>query len=91
MANPDENRIAPQAGTRLPATEAPAQLNDWQALGTAFEGMTKAGLALTIGFSVAAAFCRLVDTGKIKVPDLLGTLARTSLEPPAERRKENGG
>lgn len=85
MDSKDDRIVATPTERRL-ATEAP--VNDWQALGTAFEGMTKAGLALTIGFSVAAAFCKLVDTGKIKVPDLLGTLANVTLQPPQERRKD---
>lgn len=90
--NPDENRLARQAANRALATEAPPAVNDWQALGTAFEGLTKAGLALTIGFSVAAVFCKMVDTGKVKTPDLLGNLARAALMPDGpERRKENGG
>lgn len=89
--NRDETRLAPSNAPRALATEAPP-VNDWQALGTAFEGLTKAGLALTIGFSVAAVFCKMVDAGKVKTPDLLQTLARAALTPDApERRKENGG
>ena len=91
MPEPKSNDLAPRSGERLPATEAPPALNDWQALSVTFEGMTKAGLALTIGFSVAAAFCKLVDTGKIRVPDLLGTLARSSLTAEPPPRRENGG
>jgi len=82
---PNQDGIVPAGEQRLAAA---APVNEWQALGAAFEGMTKAGLALTIGFSVAAAFCKLVDTGKIKVPDLLGTLARPSLTPESDKRKE---
>jgi hypothetical protein len=91
MAERQTDPLSTRSGDQLPATEAPPCLNDWQALGTTFEGMTKAGLALTIGFSVAAAFCRLVDTGKIKIPDLLGTLARSSLPPEPPSRRGNGG
>ena len=92
MDKPEEIRVSARNGSNLPASQAPGLPNDWQVLGDAFEGMTKAGLALTIGFSVAAAFCKLVDSGTIKVPDLLGTLARSSLtpEPRPERRKAGG-
>jgi hypothetical protein len=42
--------------------------NDWQVLGETFEAMGKVGLAMTVGFTVAAAFCKMVNSGKIKVP-----------------------
>lgn len=45
-----------------------APVNDWQVLGETFETMGKVGLAMTVGFSVAAAFCKMVDSGRIKLP-----------------------
>lgn len=47
---------------------------DWQVLGDTFEALGKAGLAVTVGFSVAAAFCKMVDSGKIKLPSVLSLL-----------------
>ncbi len=59
--------------------------DDWQALGEAFEAMGKAGLALTIGFTVAAGVCKMAQQGKLKLPDFLGMVGLT---PPAPAGKE---
>ena len=42
--------------------------NDWQVMGETFEVMGKIGLAMTVGFTVAAAFCKLASSGNVKVP-----------------------
>ena len=42
--------------------------SDWEVLGETFDAMGKVGLAMTVGFTVAAAFCKLVDSGKLKIP-----------------------
>lgn len=61
----------------LPAESHPRQLlipanhkpqTDWQILGDSFEAMGKVGLAMTVGFTVAAAFCKLIDSGRVKLP-----------------------
>lgn len=58
--------------------------DDWQALGEAFEAMGKAGLALTIGFTVAAGVCKMAQSGKLKLPDFL-TLAGLGQQPEEKR------
>ncbi len=63
----------------LPAVRKPEE--DWQVLGDTFEALGKAGLAMTVGFSVAAVFCKLVDTGKIKLPNLITLMAASQQEP----------
>lgn len=63
---------------------------EWRALGNAFEGMCKAGLALTIGFSVAAMFCRMVEQGKVRLPDLLHQVTRSALDAESCRREKPG-
>ena len=63
----------PQGAYGVPATPANWQrppVNDWQVLGETFETMGKVGLAMTVGFAVAGAFCKLVDGGHIKLPNL---------------------
>jgi hypothetical protein len=42
--------------------------DDWEVLGDTFEAMGKIGLALTVGFTAAAVFCRWADQRKLKVP-----------------------
>ncbi|HEY4000938.1 MAG TPA: hypothetical protein VGO93_18870 [Candidatus Xenobia bacterium] len=53
---------------RASGLPVPTPQEEWQALGMAFDGMCKVGLALTVGFGVAATFCKLMESGKIKVP-----------------------
>lgn len=77
-SNPPHDGASPRALVRpanvgLPAQEVP--LDDWAALGKAFEGMCKAGLALTVGFSVAAAFCKMMDAKDVNIPGLVNKLA----------------
>ncbi len=48
--------------------------DDWQSLGEAFEAMGKAGLALTIGFTVAAGVCKMAQSGKLKLPDMFSMI-----------------
>ena len=67
---PDPQALVAPENTAL----APRRPDDWQALGEAFEAMGKAGLALTIGFTVAATVCKLAQQGKLKLPDLTGML-----------------
>ncbi len=47
---------------------------DWQVLGETFEAMGKAGLALTVGFLGASAFCKMVDSGKVKLPNVFNLI-----------------
>jgi len=81
MSDNQEKAIQPARPPQLPATEAP----DWQAMGEAFEGLCKAGLALTVGFSVAAAFCKMMDTRKVDIPSLVNRMAGIVMNPPAVR------
>lgn len=84
MSTPEPSAL--EKAQAHPLTQ-PEPLNEWQALGTVFEGLSKAGLALTIGFTVAAAFCKLADSGKINVSDTLATLAGGGKhKPPPEPR-----
>jgi len=46
----------------------PPEAEDWAVLGDTFEAMGKVGLALTVGFTAAAVFCRWADQRKLKVP-----------------------
>lgn len=64
---------------------APRRPDDWQALGEAFEAMGKAGLALTIGFTVAAGVCKMAQSGKLKLPDLFSMVGLN--QPPSEESK----
>lgn len=59
--------------------------DDWQSLGEAFEAMGKAGLALTIGFTVAAGVCKMAQSGKLKLPDVFSMVGLNP--PPAEEGK----
>lgn len=82
----DTNLPVPSPG-QLPALRDPAE--DWQVLGDTFEALGKAGLAMTVGFSVAAVFCKLVDNGKIKLPNLISLLAASQAEPKAPEGRNN--
>lgn len=75
-----DTNLVPTAG-HLPVVRKPEE--DWQVLGDTFEALGKAGLAMTVGFSVAAVFCKMVDTGKIKLPNLVTLLAQSQGEPKA--------
>lgn len=66
----------------LPAHEVP--IDDWAAMGKAFEGMCKAGLALTVGFSVAAAFCKMMDAKNVNIPGVVNKLANSVFNPTDE-------
>ena len=61
--------------------------NDWQILGETFEAMGKVGLAMTVGFSVAAAFCKLVDSGRVKVPKASQLLQMVAMDEAQEKGK----
>ena len=61
--------------------------NDWQVLGETFEAMGKVGLAMTVGFTVAAAFCKMVNSGKIKVPQASSLIQAIITEEPGPKRK----
>lgn len=69
-----ENQEKPVLASR-PGALVRDSAEDWQVLGDTFEAMGKAGLAMTVGFSVAAVFCKMVDSGKIKLPNMLAMLA----------------
>lgn len=71
---PKKDRLTPSDGPQLPARPA----NDWQILGETFESMGKVGLALTVGFSAAAVFCKAVDSGKLKVPSVMSLMAQAN-------------
>jgi len=50
-----------------PGDSRPTNPNeDWHAIGDAFETMGKIGLAMTVGFTAAALFCRWADQRKLK-------------------------
>jgi hypothetical protein len=88
--NPQEER-PPQALVRpynvgLPAQEMP--MDDWAAMGKAFEGLCKAGLALTVGFSVAAAFCKMMDAKNVNIPGVVNKLASAVFQPGEESAPE---
>ncbi|NDD30564.1 MAG: hypothetical protein EB084_20075 [Proteobacteria bacterium] len=76
---------APLAG--LPAQEV--ALDDWAAMGKAFEGMCKAGLALTVGFSVAAAFCKMMDAKNVNIPNLVNKFAGSVMQGEASPEKRD--
>lgn len=40
--------------------------SDWDEIGQAFETMGKIGLAMTVGFTAAALFCRWADQRNLK-------------------------
>lgn len=74
MSTPEPNdRMVPSQGAApmVPATP----VDDWGTMGQAFEGMCKAGLALTVGFSVAAAFCRMMESRNTSVSSVVGRMA----------------
>ena len=64
------------------ALATPQPVNDWQILGETFETMGKVGLAMTVGFSVAAAFCKMVDSGRIKLPKASTLMQLVSTDEP---------
>lgn len=82
----DTNLPVPAPG-RSPILRDPGE--DWQVLGDTFEALGKAGLAMTVGFSVAAVFCKLVDTGRIKLPNLVDLLANSQAERSPEPRNSS--
>jgi hypothetical protein len=47
-------------------TEVSRTPSEWEAIGEAMETMGKIGLAMTVGFTAAALFCRLADQKKLK-------------------------
>lgn len=59
LVSSTQNSLAPRQGQNP---------NDWEVIGETFEAMGKVGLAMTVGFTVAAAFCKLVDSGKVRLP-----------------------
>lgn len=71
----------------VPMVRDPAE--DWQVLGDTFEALGKAGLAMTVGFSVAAVFCKLVDGGKIKLPNLINLMAASQQAEPKAPEARN--
>lgn len=52
--------------------------DDWQAIGEAFETMGKVGLAMTVGFTAAALFCRWADQRKLKASSVKKVLEQLS-------------
>lgn len=57
----------------VPATVVPHQVpqtpgrpSEWEAIGEAMETMGKIGLAMTVGFTAAALFCRWADQKRLK-------------------------
>ena len=60
-----------QMHSRVPTQTSPDSVEtrpneDWQAIGDAFETMGKVGLAMTVGFTAAALFCRWADQRKLR-------------------------
>jgi hypothetical protein len=64
--------------------------NDWEVMGEAFEGLCKTGLALTVGFSVAAAFCKMMDQKKADIPSLINRVAGGLFLSPTPRPSKDG-
>ena len=80
MSSENEPRaITPRGPHSLQGNFVPSPQEEWNALGTAFEGLCKVGLALTVGFSVAAAFCRVMESNKLKVPKAITDMAQQIL------------
>lgn len=46
--------------------QAPSRPSEWEAIGEAMETMGKIGLAMTVGFTAAALFCRWADQKRLK-------------------------
>ena len=67
----------PSKPQSLQIAERHAQ-SDWEVLGETFEAMGKVGLALTVGFTAAAVFCRWADQRKLKVPAVQEVLQQLS-------------
>lgn len=65
VAQPVESRPAPPA-------------DDWRAIGEAFETMGKVGLAMTVGFTAAAFFCRWAEQRKLKTSSVKQVLEQLS-------------
>ena len=75
MRRPQASMQVSESGLPMPTPQ-----EEWAALGMAFNGLCKVGLALTVGFSVAATFCKLMESGKVKIPaGTVDTLARQIL------------
>jgi len=75
IGGPSARSLVRPTNAGLPAHEM--VVDDWAAMGKAFEGMCKAGLALTVGFSVAAAFCKMMDAKNVNIPNVVNKLAST--------------
>lgn len=56
--------------------QRPQTVDDWEVLGDTFEAMGKVGLALTVGFTAAAVFCRWAERRKLQAPSLKEVLHR---------------
>ena len=52
--------------------------SDWDEIGEAFETMGKIGLAMTVGFTAAALFCRWADQKKLKASSVKQVIERLS-------------
>jgi hypothetical protein len=79
-----ERALTRPSDDRLPVQ--PIQFDDWGEMGKAFDGMCKAGLALAVGFSVAAAFCKMMDNKNVNLPNVIQKLAGQVLHPEEEKR-----
>jgi len=57
-----------QADVPIPPAPGPikSRSSDWDEIGEAFETMGKVGLAMTVGFTAAALFCRWADQRELK-------------------------
>lgn len=90
MTSHDDPSLArpPQSASLVPGTPP---VDDWASMGQAFEGLCKAGLALTVGFSVAAAFCRMMDAKNADVTGVVGRLAATVFTRPQEKGPDKRG
>ena len=78
---PESSVVAPQA----------EPLDDWATMGQTFDGLCKAGLALTVGFSVAAAFCRMMGARNSDVSGVVGRLAASVFARPPEKGSDRKG
>ena len=87
---PDDRSLSrPPESAAVVAGASP--VDDWASMGQAFEGLCKAGLALTVGFSVAAAFCRMMDAKNADVTGVVGRLATSVFARPQEKGPDKRG
>lgn len=79
-----KNQSALAQGSDKPAVPT------WNDIGEGFEIMGKVGLAMAVGFSAAGLFCRLAETGKVRVPSLSSLVVNNPQGKPTPSNPEAG-